>query len=246
MIIVVSTSLLCAGSPTSRPGCPEPRPAWPWVPPGMGHPQPPWAPCSSVSPPCNLHCWIYCLPNLCRLFPQQRCSVTVNMWQVDCVSEFWNNFELLNHFVEWNCGFLFWTDSWIENDNLSVDKNVDDQADSSSIRSRGSLHSTASGEHKGLPMPRLQSFSSGQVFNCSTGMQILVIPSKDDHVLEVNITWQLGIRTRKNKQKTLETGYESTLKDYDLISLCCNILTLRKPMALNIYWPWKHQTIVSI
>ncbi|KFU98814.1 Trafficking protein particle complex subunit 10, partial [Pterocles gutturalis] len=79
-------------------------------------------------------------------------------------------------------------DSWIENDNLSVDKNVDDQADSSSIRSRGSLHSAASGEHKGLPMPRLQSFSSGQVFNCSTGMQILVIPSKDDHVLEVNIT----------------------------------------------------------
>ncbi|NXN56298.1 TPC10 protein, partial [Rynchops niger] len=79
-------------------------------------------------------------------------------------------------------------DSWIENDNLSVDKNMDDQADSSSIRSRGSLHSAASGEHKGLPMPRLQSFSSGQVFNCSTGMQILVIPSKDDHVLEVNVT----------------------------------------------------------
>ncbi|POI35926.1 hypothetical protein CIB84_000324 [Bambusicola thoracicus] len=83
---------------------------------------------------------------------------------------------------------LMYEDSWIENDNLSVDKNVDDQADSSSIRSRGSLHSAASGEHKGLPMPRLQSFSSGQVFNCSTGMQILVIPSKDDHVLEVNIT----------------------------------------------------------
>ncbi|XP_006137949.1 trafficking protein particle complex subunit 10 [Pelodiscus sinensis] len=79
-------------------------------------------------------------------------------------------------------------DSWIENDNLSVDKNMDDQADNSSIKSRGSLHSTASGEHKGLPMPRLQSFSPGQVFNCSTGMQIIVIPSKDDHVLEVNIT----------------------------------------------------------
>ncbi|XP_039367445.1 trafficking protein particle complex subunit 10 [Mauremys reevesii] len=79
-------------------------------------------------------------------------------------------------------------DSWIENDNLSVDKNMDDQADSSSIKSRGSLHSAASGEHKGLPMPRLQSFSPGQVFNSSTSMQILVIPSKDDHVLEVNIT----------------------------------------------------------
>ncbi|XP_033003009.1 trafficking protein particle complex subunit 10 [Lacerta agilis] len=79
-------------------------------------------------------------------------------------------------------------DSWIENDNLSVDKNMDDQADSSSIKSRGSIHSAASAEHKGLPMPRLQSFSPGQVFNSSSGMQILVIPSKDDHILEVNVT----------------------------------------------------------
>uniref|UniRef100_A0A6I8NVM7 TRAPPC10/Trs130 C-terminal domain-containing protein n=2 Tax=Ornithorhynchus anatinus TaxID=9258 RepID=A0A6I8NVM7_ORNAN len=79
-------------------------------------------------------------------------------------------------------------DSWIENDNLSVDKNTDDQADSSSIKSRGSLHSTASTETRGFPMPRLQSFPAGQVFNSSTGMQILVIPSKDDHVLEVNVT----------------------------------------------------------
>ena len=33
---LVSTPLLCAGSPTSRPGCPEPHPAWPWMPAGMG------------------------------------------------------------------------------------------------------------------------------------------------------------------------------------------------------------------
>ena len=33
----VSAPLLCAGSPTTRPGCPEPHPAWPWMPPGMGH-----------------------------------------------------------------------------------------------------------------------------------------------------------------------------------------------------------------
>lgn len=77
-------------------------------------------------------------------------------------------------------------DSWLEND-LSVDKALDEQADSSSIRSRTSAHST-SNEHKGLSMPRLQSFSPGQVFNCSTGMQVLVVPSKDDHVLEVNVT----------------------------------------------------------
>ena len=44
----VSTPLLCAGSPVTRPGCPEPYPDWPWMPPGMGHPQPPWATCSSV------------------------------------------------------------------------------------------------------------------------------------------------------------------------------------------------------
>jgi len=47
---LVSIPPLCAGSPTSRPGCPEPHPAWPWMPPGMGHPQPPWATCSCVIP----------------------------------------------------------------------------------------------------------------------------------------------------------------------------------------------------
>ena len=45
-MIISSNPLLCAGSPTSSPGCPEPHPAWPWMPAGMGHPQPPWATCS--------------------------------------------------------------------------------------------------------------------------------------------------------------------------------------------------------
>lgn len=79
-------------------------------------------------------------------------------------------------------------DSWIENDSLSVDKHLDDQLDCSSVRSRGSTHSASSSEHKGLPMPRLQALPAGQVFNSSTGMQILVIPSQDDHVLEVSVT----------------------------------------------------------
>ncbi|KAF5927444.1 hypothetical protein HPG69_016082 [Diceros bicornis minor] len=79
-------------------------------------------------------------------------------------------------------------DSWIENDSLSVDKQVDDQLDSSSLRSRASVHSATGSEHKGLPMPRLQALPPGQVFNSSTGTQILVIPSKDDHVLEVSVT----------------------------------------------------------
>jgi len=48
---LVSTSLLCAGPPTSRPGCPEPHPAWPWMPHPWRHSQPPWSACSSVSPP---------------------------------------------------------------------------------------------------------------------------------------------------------------------------------------------------
>lgn len=39
-------------------------------------------------------------------------------------------------------------------------------------------------------MPRLQALPAGQVFNSSTGMQILVIPSQDDHVLEVSVTWR--------------------------------------------------------
>nr|XP_012634525.1 trafficking protein particle complex subunit 10 isoform X2 [Microcebus murinus]XP_012634526.1 trafficking protein particle complex subunit 10 isoform X2 [Microcebus murinus] len=79
-------------------------------------------------------------------------------------------------------------DSWIENDSLSVDKHGDDQLDSSSVKSRGSSHSAASSEHKGLPMPRLQALPAGQVFNSSSGMQVLVIPSQDDHVLEVSVT----------------------------------------------------------
>jgi len=48
---LVSTPLICAGSPSTRPGCPAPHPAWPWMPPGRGHPQPPCATCSNASPP---------------------------------------------------------------------------------------------------------------------------------------------------------------------------------------------------
>ncbi|XP_057401335.1 trafficking protein particle complex subunit 10 isoform X3 [Balaenoptera acutorostrata] len=79
-------------------------------------------------------------------------------------------------------------DSWIENDSLSVDKHVDDQLDSGSVQSRGGMRSVASSEHKGLPMPRLRALPSGQAFNASAGTQVLVIPSQDDHVLEVSVT----------------------------------------------------------
>ena len=49
----ISTPLLCAGLPTTRPGCREPHPAWLWMPPGMGNPQPPWATCSSAAEAVN-------------------------------------------------------------------------------------------------------------------------------------------------------------------------------------------------
>ncbi|XP_018595482.1 trafficking protein particle complex subunit 10 isoform X2 [Scleropages formosus] len=84
------------------------------------------------------------------------------------------------------------TDGCVENDNISLlDKGLDDQADTSSIRSRGSVHSLGGGseqQQRGLPMPRLEPFGPGQVFNRSQGCQVLVLPSKDDHVLEVNLT----------------------------------------------------------
>uniref|UniRef100_A0A4W3JL46 Trafficking protein particle complex subunit 10 n=1 Tax=Callorhinchus milii TaxID=7868 RepID=A0A4W3JL46_CALMI len=80
------------------------------------------------------------------------------------------------------------TDSWMENDSVSLDRAVD-ELESSSLRSRGSTLSSASGtEHRGLPMPRLLPFSAGQVFRSSAAMQILVLPSEDDHVLEVSVT----------------------------------------------------------
>ncbi|XP_062312495.1 trafficking protein particle complex subunit 10 isoform X1 [Osmerus eperlanus] len=82
-------------------------------------------------------------------------------------------------------------DSCVENDTLSLlDKALDDQADTASIRSRGSVLSVGSGEQqqRGLPMPRLEPFNPGQVFNHSQGLQVLVLPATDDHVLEVNAT----------------------------------------------------------
>lgn len=80
------------------------------------------------------------------------------------------------------------TDSWIENDAVSLDRAVD-ELETSSLRSRGSTLSSASGtEHRGPLMPRLLPFSTGQVFRSSTARQILVLPSEDNHVLEVSVT----------------------------------------------------------
>ncbi|XP_075707378.1 trafficking protein particle complex subunit 10-like [Rhinoderma darwinii] len=79
-------------------------------------------------------------------------------------------------------------DSWIENDSVSVE----DPCEAPSGRSQSTSLSPGplggSAEQKGLPMPRLQPFQAGQVSNNSAGRQILVIPSMDDHVLEVNAT----------------------------------------------------------
>uniref|UniRef100_A0A669EMW0 Trafficking protein particle complex subunit 10 n=1 Tax=Oreochromis niloticus TaxID=8128 RepID=A0A669EMW0_ORENI len=82
-------------------------------------------------------------------------------------------------------------DSCVENDSLSLlDKTLDDQGDTASIRSRGSVHSVGSGDQqqKGVAMPRLDPFSPGQVFNHSHARQVLVLPATDDHIMEVNAT----------------------------------------------------------
>ena len=51
----VPTPLSRAEPPTSRsgtrPGCPGLHPTWSGTPPGMEHPQPPWAACANTSPP---------------------------------------------------------------------------------------------------------------------------------------------------------------------------------------------------
>lgn len=79
------------------------------------------------------------------------------------------------------------SDSCMENDSLSL---LDDQMDTASIRSRGSVHSVGSSEHqqKGIAMPRLDSFGPGEVFNHSHMQQVLVLPANDDHIMEVNAT----------------------------------------------------------
>ena len=42
----------CHGqTPSTRPACSKPHPAWPWTLPGRGHPQLLWASCASASPP---------------------------------------------------------------------------------------------------------------------------------------------------------------------------------------------------
>lgn len=80
----------------------------------------------------------------------------------------------------------------MENDSLSLlDKTLDDQADTASIRSRGSVHSAGSSDQqqqRGVAMPRLEPFSPGQVFNHSHTQQVLVLPTTDDHIVEVNAT----------------------------------------------------------
>ena len=58
---LVPTPLPSAGTPSTRPGCSELHPAWPWTLPGRGHPQLLWATCSSVSPPSwwrRIHPWV--------------------------------------------------------------------------------------------------------------------------------------------------------------------------------------------
>ncbi|KAJ8246715.1 hypothetical protein GJAV_G00254590 [Gymnothorax javanicus] len=79
------------------------------------------------------------------------------------------------------------TDCCLEKDSVSL---LDDrEEDAASLHSRGSVLSLGATEPVGgPPLPRLEPFGPGQVFNTSRGRQVLVLPTKDDHVLDVSIT----------------------------------------------------------
>lgn len=51
----IPTPLPRTGTPPTRPGGPRPYPAWPGALPGLGHPQPPWATCSSACFNCEIY-----------------------------------------------------------------------------------------------------------------------------------------------------------------------------------------------
>ncbi|XP_077473021.1 trafficking protein particle complex subunit 10 [Stigmatopora argus] len=78
-------------------------------------------------------------------------------------------------------------DGPVENDSLSL---LDEAtADTASVRSRGSVQSLGEQQQqRGAAMPRLEPFSPGQVFNHSLTRQVLVMPTADDHILEVHAT----------------------------------------------------------
>jgi len=48
---LVPTLLPWAGTPSTRPGCSDLHPTWPWTLPGRGQPKLLWAACASASPP---------------------------------------------------------------------------------------------------------------------------------------------------------------------------------------------------
>jgi len=48
---LVPTPLPSAGTSSTRPGCSELHPTWPWTLPGRGQPQLLWETCSRASPP---------------------------------------------------------------------------------------------------------------------------------------------------------------------------------------------------
>jgi len=60
----VSTTLLCAGSPNTRPGCPEPHPAWPQMPPATGKEMGCWLNSGHSDPQAPHGClvWAVCIP----------------------------------------------------------------------------------------------------------------------------------------------------------------------------------------
>jgi len=87
----VSIPLLCAGSPTITPGCPEPHPAWPWVPSGTSkHLVLPLWFSPKLNPCCRCE-WV---------FPESDQQSVHRHWR--CNSQVWVGFALSS----WACWTL--------------------------------------------------------------------------------------------------------------------------------------------
>lgn len=109
-------SLWWTGLPSITAGCPAPYPNCPWTPPGIEHPQLPWAICSSISPP--LHWCIYedggfttSMENLCQcsIILTVHCTCWISFLDLSSCPSFFTFISCLNRI---NCWQLWWKHSF--------------------------------------------------------------------------------------------------------------------------------------
>lgn len=107
----VSSPLLRAGSPTTRrPGCPAPHPAWARKPAGMGPPQPPWASCSSASPPsaCQTSSYYLTLTPPVSVENHSPCPITLRPGEQPFPLLFIRSLQALEVVLRGRKCFCFW------------------------------------------------------------------------------------------------------------------------------------------